>query len=59
MKILFFSNNQHKILEVKKLLSSMTIDILTLNELGRQIEVEETGANYLENALLYLFLSAY
>ena len=47
MKILFFSNNQHKILEVKKLLSSMTIDILTLNELGRQIEVEETGANYL------------
>ena len=52
MKILFFSNNQHKIFEVKKLLSSMKIDILTLDEIGRQIVVEETGANYLENALL-------
>ncbi len=52
MKILFFSNNQHKILEVKKLLSSMKIDILTLDEIGRQIVVEETGTNYLENALL-------
>ncbi len=30
----------------------MTIDILTLDEIGRQIVVEETGANYLENALL-------
>ena len=52
MKILFFSNNPHKIVEVKKLLSSMKIDILTLDEIGRQIVVEETGANYLENALL-------
>ncbi len=52
MKILFFSNNQHKIHEVQKILSSMKIEILTLDDIGREIVVEEIGVNYLENALL-------
>ena len=52
MKILFFSNNQHKIYEVKNILSSMKIEMLTLNDITREIVVEETGSNYFENALL-------
>lgn len=52
MKILFFSNNQHKIDEVKKIMSSMKIEILALKDIGREIVVEEIGLNYLENALL-------
>jgi len=52
MKILFFSNNQHKINEVKNILSSVPFDILTLSDIDQKITVEETGLNYLENALL-------
>ena len=52
MKILFFSNNQHKINEVKNILSSVPFDILTPSDIGQKITVEETGLNYHENALL-------
>lgn len=49
-KIVLASNNKHKIIEIKKILNN--IELLTLNDIGFNEEIEETGKNFLENALI-------
>ena len=49
-KIVFASNNQHKINEVKEIL--MGVEILTLNDIGFNNDIEEDGHTFLENALI-------
>ncbi len=51
-KIIIASNNKHKIIELKQLLSNYFDEILSLSEAGLSIEIEETGTTFFENALI-------
>jgi XTP/dITP diphosphohydrolase len=49
-KIVLASNNKHKIKEFKEILDN--VEILTLNDIGFNEEIDETGTTFLENALI-------
>ena len=50
--LLVASSNPGKIIEIKAILSSLDINIISSIDLGLDIHVNETGATYAENALL-------
>lgn len=52
MKIIFASQNQGKVKEVKDIFSDTSFEIISLYELGNNIDVEETGKTFSENAFL-------
>jgi XTP/dITP diphosphohydrolase len=52
MRLLVASNNQHKIKELKSILSPFGIKVISPDEIGGIIEVEETGCTFEENAVL-------
>ena len=52
MKLIIASNNQGKIKEVKKILEPLGYEVLSQREVGIELEVEETGITYEENAIL-------
>ena len=49
-KIIFFSHNNYKIKEVKKLFEEIEIDILSLHDFPNILEPKETGSSFEENA---------
>lgn len=49
-KIIVASNNYNKISEIKKILSKYQIEVLSLKDYGIDIEVEEDGSTFMENA---------
>lgn len=51
-QLLIATNNKGKLRELSQLFSDLPIECITLNDAGLDIEVEETGATYGENALL-------
>ena len=52
MDVLAATNNQHKVQEMKTKLEPLGIRLYSLREKGIEIEVEETGTTFRENALL-------
>ncbi len=52
MDLVIASNNKHKVTEIKSILKDYFENIYSLRELGIEIEVEETGETFAENALL-------
>ncbi|MBW7856854.1 MAG: RdgB/HAM1 family non-canonical purine NTP pyrophosphatase [Leptonema sp. (in: Bacteria)] len=50
--ILIATNNSHKVRELEQLLFEFAIPIITPQQLGISIEVDETGATFIENAIL-------
>lgn len=52
MKLLIASNNQHKIDEIKQILSNKFEQILSLSEAGIVCDPEENGKTFLDNALI-------
>ena len=46
------TNNGHKLIEIKQILEPFEIKVFSLKEKGIDIEVEENGRTYKENALL-------
>ena len=52
MNIIIASNNQGKIREFKKMLEPLGYTVLSQSEAGINIEVEETGTTFKENATL-------
>lgn len=52
MKLLVATNNQGKLKEFNKILGELGIECVSLRDLGITADVEETGATFLENALL-------
>jgi len=50
MKLIIASNNKHKIKEIKQILSPWFTDVLSLNEAGVDLDVEEDGTTFEENA---------
>ncbi len=49
-KIIIASNNNHKIKEIKEILSQFPFEVLSLEEANINIEVEETGSTFMDNA---------
>jgi XTP/dITP diphosphohydrolase len=52
IKLLLATNNQGKLAELRSLLSGLNIQLLSPNDLNLDIQVQERGLNYLENAVL-------
>ena len=51
MKLIIASNNNHKIYEIKKILSGKFEEILSLREAGVSHETVEDGSTFMENSL--------
>ena len=49
-KIVFATGNQGKMREVKKILADLNVDIVSMKEEGIQIDVDENGTTFAENA---------
>jgi XTP/dITP diphosphohydrolase len=49
-KLIIASNNKHKIAEIKQILSQFSLQVLSLKEANINIDVEETGSTFMENA---------
>lgn len=51
MKIVFATNNQHKLDEIRSILGGQ-FDVLSLNDIGCHVDIPETGQTLEENALM-------
>ena len=51
-KLIVASNNDHKIKEIKEMLSQFPFEVLSLKEANINIDVEETGSTFMENAYI-------
>ena len=49
-KLLFFSNNKNKIIEIKKIFNKFNLNLLSLNDVKINNEPEESGKSFEENA---------
>ena len=49
-KLLFFSNNKNKTIEIKKIFKKFNLEILSLNDLDISDEPKESGQTFEENA---------
>ena len=52
MKLILASNNKNKLKELKEKLSKFDIEVISQKEAGFDIEVDETGTTFEENAIL-------
>jgi XTP/dITP diphosphohydrolase len=52
IKLLLATNNQGKLAELQSLLSERNIELLSPKDLNLDIQVQERGLNYMENAVL-------
>lgn len=52
MKLVFATNNVHKLAEARAILQEAQINVLSLADVGLSVDVEETGKTFHENALL-------
>lgn len=52
MKMVLASKNPHKLAELRDLLSAQGIEVVLESDVGADVEVEETGTTFEENALL-------
>ena len=51
-KLIVASNNEHKILEIKQMLKEFPFEVISLKEANIDVEVEETGTTFEENAYI-------
>lgn len=51
-RIIFATGNADKMREIRMILADLDVEILSMKEAGIQIEVEENGATYEENAMI-------
>ncbi|MBD8048211.1 MAG: XTP/dITP diphosphatase [Clostridium argentinense] len=51
-RLIIASNNNHKIQEIKEMLKDFSLEILSLKEAGIDIDVEENGTTFMENAMI-------
>ena len=52
MKVILASNNKGKIKEFREILSQFNIEVLSLKDIDFNVEIEENGHTFLENALI-------
>ena len=51
-KIILASNNSNKVREVKEILRDMNVEIISMKEAGIDLDIEEDGTTFEENALI-------
>lgn len=51
-KLIIASNNYHKVKEIKTILAGFPIEVISLKDAGIDIEVEESGSTFMENAFI-------
>ena len=52
MKMVLASKNAHKLVEMKDILSQLGVDVVLESDVGVDVDVEETGTTFEENAYL-------
>lgn len=52
MKLVLASKNQHKLVEMQTMLGQMGLEVVLESEIGIDVDVEETGTTFAENAML-------
>ena len=52
MKLILATNNQHKLTEFRRVLDPIGVTVISQNEAGISVDVEETGKTFEENAKL-------
>ena len=52
MQVVLASKNPHKLVEIKKILEKLDIQLVLQSQLGVDIDVEETGTTFAENSFL-------
>ena len=52
MKIIFATGNKDKMKEIRMILADLGMDILSMKEAGIEVDVEENGTTFEENALI-------
>ena len=52
MKVVLASKNKHKLVEISKITEQFGFELVLQSELGVDIDVEETGTTFAENAYL-------
>lgn len=51
-KLIVASNNDHKVKEIKEMLKQFPLKVLSLKEADINIDIDETGSTFMENAYL-------
>jgi len=51
-RLIVATNNEHKAQEIKDMLVGLEFEVLSLSDMGIDIDVEENGSTYAENALI-------
>ena len=51
-KLIIASKNKGKINEIKEILRDLPLEVLSMSDGGFDLEIEEKGKNFSENALL-------
>ncbi|MDL2295538.1 RdgB/HAM1 family non-canonical purine NTP pyrophosphatase [Lachnospiraceae bacterium OttesenSCG-928-E19] len=51
-RIIFATGNEHKMIEIRMILANLGKEILSMKEAGIDIDIEETGTTFEENALI-------
>lgn len=52
MKVVLASKNQHKLVEMRDILSAQGVEVVLESDVGVDVDVEETGETFEENAFL-------
>ncbi len=52
MKIVVATGNEHKLTEIREILSKLPVEIVSMKQAGIHIDIEENGSTFLENALI-------
>ena len=52
MKVVLASKNQHKLVEMRDILSAQGVEVVLESDVGVDVAVEETGATFEENSML-------
>lgn len=51
-ELIIASNNKHKIVEIKQILGDYFQNIYSLEDKGIEVDIEETGTTFIENAII-------
>ena len=51
-RLIFATGNKDKMKEIREILGSLPVEILSMKEAGIQAEIEEDGKSFEENALI-------
>ena len=52
MKLVLASKNRHKLVELQTILGQMGLEVVLQSDIGIDVDVEETGTTFAENAML-------